>query len=98
MKQQDIKKALSDNNDTCNKNNILKNVRKGSLLIFKSGISNAKVFDVTNTASDSAGNISQARIWARHDDGHESYHTYRYDGMSHHSEINDIIEIQNQAT
>lgn len=95
MNKKDIKKALSENNDIRVKNNILKTVRKGSWLIFKSETANAKVFDVTNIVKDNNKNISEARLWAKHDDGHESYHTYRYDGISHHSELNDISEIQN---
>lgn len=95
MTKEGIKKALSDDNGIRIKNNILKSVKKGSLLIFKMKTANAKVFSVTDKVFDSAENISEARVWAKHDDGHESYHTYRYDGISHHSEINDIKEIQN---
>ena len=96
MNKEDIKKELSDDDNNIRIiNNILKTVRKGSLMIFKSETPNAIVFDVTNIVFDSIKNISEARVWCRHDNGNESYHTYRYDGVSHHSETNDIKEIQN---
>ena len=97
MKKEDIKKALSNNNEVRTKNNILNTVKKGSRLIFKSDTADATVFDVANIVMDIGENVAEARLFAKHDDGHESYHTYRYDGMSHHSEVNDIKEIQNRA-
>lgn len=39
------------------------------------------------------GDVTELRIFVKHNTGYESYHTYRYDGMSHHHESNDIIRV-----
>lgn len=95
MNTEDIKKAIKEKKDIRHENNILNDVKKGSLLIFKNSNSNAKVADIDEIVKDSMGNIVEARLFANHDDGHASYHTYRYDGISHYSKLNDIASIQN---
>lgn len=75
------------------KNNILKNVRIDSLIVFKNS-ADGRVFKITDPVGFE-GDRTQARIFVTHSDGCESYHHYRYDGVSHSHESNDIMEVIN---
>ena len=51
------------------------------------------VFSVHDQVTGMDDRIVEARLFIRHDDNSESYHTYRYDGRSHHCPSHDIVRV-----
>jgi hypothetical protein len=56
-------------------------------------IHNQVFFSIHNQVLGKHNHINSVRAFIRHEDGCESYHTYRFDGRSHHCPTHDIIKI-----
>lgn len=52
-----------------------------------------EVFSIHDQVTGKGDHINSARAFIRHEDNCESYHTYRFDGRSHHSPCHDIVKI-----
>lgn len=52
-----------------------------------------EVFSLCEPTMGSNDHVVSVRAFIRHDGGAESYHTYRFDGRSHHCPSHDIVSI-----
>ena len=68
----------------------------GAMVEF-STTSKGEVFSVYDQITGTDDHIVSARAFIRHEDGCQSYHTYRFDGRSHHSPEHDIVKITSKA-
>jgi hypothetical protein len=64
----------------------------GALVEFAAEVG-GEVFGIHNEVLGKEGHINNVRAFIRHKDGCESYHTYRFDGRSHHCPSHDIVKI-----
>ncbi len=74
----------------------LNQIKEGSRLTFVDAAPGT-VRDIwTKCTYGQTGNIAHARYRVVHDNGHESYHTYRADGRSQDGYDQDILTVENE--
>lgn len=56
-----------------------------------------EVFSIHDQVLGKGDHINSVRAFIRHEDNCQSYHTYRFDGRSHHSPCHDIVKITRPA-
>ena len=52
-----------------------------------------EVFSIHDPVTGPGDHIVRIRAFIRHEDNCQSFHTYRFDGRSHHSPCHDIVKI-----
>jgi hypothetical protein len=70
----------------------LNDIKQGTRLEFAAA-SPGIVSAIWREVGNGKGDVIEARYCIAHDDGHESYHTFRRDGRSHHNQTHDITNV-----